>query len=297
MIIYADITFLNNFLMTLAIIWAIASIMELKFTWKHLILGGLVANIYFILVLYLQFLNINIYIYIFIHIFLNISAALLITRVSFPNLSNNRLIKAVGYLYLITFITIGTTISLFYIYGGSPFTAGIQKLLAGILILFLIGNFGWEIFQKYKVPEEFILPVTIYFQNRNVELTGLVDTGNSLTDPITNVPVIVVNIENVLLLFHEEIQRDLLAVEDDYIELMEIFQFYNMEERIRVLPFSDLGQENGLLLGLRPDLIELIYQNKVLKIKRSVIGLSKRKLDIDDEYQALIHPNLIKVHY
>lgn len=293
MIIYADITLLNNFLMTFAIIWAIANIMEIKIQWSRTILGANIGNIYFFIVLYIQQININFFISFIVHIFLNIITAGLIIKVSFPELNKLRYLKAIAYLYLVTFITIGTTISLFYVYGGSPFDKGIQKILAGIIVLVILANTGWKIFQKYKLPEELYLPMAIYYQDKNVKLTGLLDTGNSLVDPISNFPVIVVNLEELLSLFPVGLQRELKISEDLDIDFVDMFQRYNYAHRIRLLPFSDLGQENGLLFGFRPDHIELLYQGENLKIDRCVIAISKRKLDLDDSYQALIHPRLL----
>ncbi len=293
MIIYADVTFINNFLMTLAIIWAVANIMERDYRWFNLLLAALVANIYFFLVLIIQNIDINNFITVFLQILLNITAAIVIIRIAFPKIKKRNLIKAVSYLYLITFITIGTTLSVFYVYGGSPFDAGMQKIIIGMIILFLIGNFGWRYFQKYKTPEEFYLPVKIYYLDIVVNIIGLLDTGNSLTDPFTKAPVIVVNLEDIISLFSEKIQEELWSCGEDYIKAIEVFNSHGLGQRIRILPFSDLGKENGMILGFRPDFIELEYQGRILKVKKCILALSRRRLDVDNEYQALIHPQLI----
>lgn len=291
MIIYADITFINNFLMTVTILWAIAKIMEIKLCWKSLFLGGLVANIYLLLALLLYSLNLGIEI--ILQIILNLFSAFLIIKISFPRLNNPRYVKIVFYFYLVTFITIGTTISLIYMFGGSPLTVTIQKLLIGIIVLLITGNYGWKIFRRYKSPEEFLLPLTIQFRNKSIHLTGLLDTGNSLVDPITHLPVIVVNQEVLLDLFSHQLQEELLNSEKDSIDLIELINENKIPEKIRILPFSDLGQENGMLIGFRPDYIEIVYQQKIIKRKKSIIAISKRKLDYSDEYQALIHPQLL----
>lgn len=293
MIIYVDITLLNNFLMTTAIIWAIAKIMEMKISWARLILGANIANLYLIFAFLLQQIPLHYFISFILHILLNIISALLIVKVSFPDLDKARFIRAVTRLYLITFIAIGTTLSLFYIYGGSPFNTGILKLCIGLIVLFLLGNFGWSIIQKYKLPDELYLAIVIYFQGRELSLTGLLDTGNSLTDPFSNAPVIVAELSALLPLFPEKIQKQILSSANRDFGLIDIFQEYDLAQRIRLLPFSDLGQENGLMLGFRPDLVELFYKNKLLRIEDCVIGISKRVLDHENSYQALIHPKLI----
>ena len=96
-------------------------------------------------------------------------------KVSFPDLDKARFIRAVTRLYLITFIAIGTTLSLFYIYGGSPFNTGILKLYWSYCFIF-IRKFRLGIIQKYKLPDELYLAIVIYFQGRELSLTGLLDT-------------------------------------------------------------------------------------------------------------------------
>lgn len=291
MIIYADITFINNFLMTVAIIWTIAKIMEISFSWKKLISGGLAANIYLFLSLIMYSQKSGPVI--FLQVILNLFSAYIIVKISFPGLNNKGYLKLVFYLYLVSFITIGTTISLIYLSGGSSLTVTVQRLIIGIIILLIIANFGWKIFRRYKAPEEFLLPLTIQFRNKSIHLTGLLDTGNSLTDPVTHLPVVVVDQERLLDLFSDQLREELLNPENDYIDLLQLLSEKRIPEKLRLLPFSDLGRENGILIGFRPDFIEIGYREKNIRRKNSIIAISKRKLDYDDEYQALIHPQLL----
>ncbi|NLJ84462.1 MAG: sigma-E processing peptidase SpoIIGA [Halanaerobiaceae bacterium] len=295
MIIYADITLLNNFFMTIAIIWATANIMEIKYSWFRLFLGANIANLYLLVVFILQQYRFYFFINFILHISLNIITAILILKISFPGLQRTRFIKALGNLYLITFIGMGTTLSIFYVYGDSPFNTGFLKIIIGLLVLYLLGNTGWKIIQRYKLPDEFYLPTVIYCQNKEVSLTGLLDTGNSLSDPISNLPVIIVNLATLIPIFPEEMQAEMMTGEVCEMDLVEVFQKNNLAHRIRLLPFSDLGEEKGLLLGFRPDLVELFYKGELIRVEKCVIGISTRMLDLDNCYQALIHPKLLNV--
>lgn len=281
--------------MTLAIIWAVANILQLNYRWWRLILAAVTGTIYFMVAIITQYMNYIPLINIIAHISLNIITALIMVKVAFKGLCKGKYMKAVIYLYLITFITIGTTLSIFYISGGSPFRAGMQRLLTGIFVLFVLGNLGWRLFQQYTTPEEYYLPVRVFCGKKELNFTGLIDTGNSLTDPLTGAPVIVINKEEVVSLISEDIQKELLDNEDP-LQIMDIFSKSEIGHRIRVLPFSDLGQEHGLLIGVRPDLIELKYRDRTIKIQRGILALSKHRLDEDNHYQALIHPGLININ-
>ncbi|MEJ6950930.1 sigma-E processing peptidase SpoIIGA [Natronospora cellulosivora (SeqCode)] len=293
MIVYADITFINNFLMTFAIIWAVAKILDFDYTMFRLTLAALIASIYLFIVIILQTVSFASILYFLINIVLNLVLSIVIIKVGFIGLSLKQTFKAILYLYMVSFITIGTTIAFFYLIGTTPYRPRIQLLALAIFIIFIIANFGWFLFQKYRKVDEYFLPVKIYFQEKKVELLGLLDTGNSLIDPLSQVPVIIVNKENFVTLFPEVIQKELLS-KDDYMECIDLFNEFDYGSRLRIIPFSDLGKEHGILIGFRPDYIELIYNSESLKTQKCIIALSKRRLDISNEYQALVHPKLIK---
>ncbi|MFW6287997.1 MAG: sigma-E processing peptidase SpoIIGA, partial [bacterium] len=141
--------------------------------------------------------------------------------------------------------------------------------------------------------DQFFIPLSIYYQNNMVNLVGLLDTGNSLTDPFTKVPGIVVNLDDILSLFPLNIREELRKTGEDYIAIIDILNNAGLGDRVRILPFSDLGKENGIIPGFRPDFIELYYKEKTFRRRKCVIAVSRRKLDLNNEYQALIHPQLI----
>jgi len=282
--------------MTLAIIWVVGHLLEYKKRWWRLILSALLGTIYTFIVILLQLWQFPFYLNCFLHLFTNIITALVIVKIAFPDVSRKKYLKGVAYLYLVSFITIGTTLSVFYINGGTPFSASKTFLiLIGLVVLTLLGKVGWRLLQNYLTPEQFYLPVKIYFQDKTVELTGLVDTGNSLNDPLTNAPVLVVNLRDLLPFFPEKYHQEFLDNAGDGLELINTFSKIDLGSRVRVLPFNDLGQEHGILIGFRPDDVELIYQDKAIRTDRIILALSRYQLDQENEYQALVHPQIIKL--
>jgi stage II sporulation protein GA (sporulation sigma-E factor processing peptidase) len=292
MIIYADITFFNNFLMTLAIIWAVGHLLELKCCWRRLVLSAITGTIYTFVVLFIQYFIPTGFLKYILQVSLNLLTALLMIKIAFAGSGKHNFWKEVAYLYLVSFITIGTTLSIFYIYGGSPFKSGI---FYGLFVIIIIGKYGWRFFQSYITPEQFYLPVEVFFNRRSVCLTGLVDTGNNLSDPLTGVPVIIISIHDITGLFKEELQKELSDWQGDEMVLINLFNNHGLGNRVRLLPYSSLGQEQGILVGLRPDLIKITYQDKVIETDRIIMGLNRNQLDEKGEYQLLIHPRTIKL--
>jgi len=151
MIIYIDVLFINNLLMTLAIIWAVGHLLEYKIKWFRLILASLIGTVYSIIFFYCYNLNWPAWIIYIWYIAINIITALFMIRVAFGKMSRIKLFKSVIYLYLVSFITIGTTMSIFYINGGSPFNSKSEYtfIILGFIILIIIAKYGYGIFQRY----------------------------------------------------------------------------------------------------------------------------------------------------
>lgn len=62
-----------------------------------------------------------------------------------------------------------------------------------ILISFIIILIYTKIAKKYKKDIRFNYEVILYLNNKKINLTGYLDSGNSLKDPYFNKPIIIVN--------------------------------------------------------------------------------------------------------
>ncbi len=130
----------------------------------------------------------------------------------------------------------------------------------------------------------------IYYKNEQTKVNALVDTGNSLHEPITNNPVIVTEFnalrdilpESVRLIFYENRENDLQSIT----KLM-------AEERMKMIPFSSLGRQNGMLIGFKPDKIRILGENET-EIYNAVIGIYNFKLSKDGVYNALLSPDIFE---
>lgn len=110
--------------------------------------------------------------------------------------------------------------------------------ITGLCILGFRGKAGVQRF----------VPVTISCGERTADLTALVDTGNTLRDPVSGKPVLVV----------DEIVAGKLStltraqLRDPITTLSQCPGF-----GYRLIPYSAVGNPGGLLLGLRPDSLRL----------------------------------------
>lgn len=93
--------------------------------------------------------------------------------------------------------------------------------------------------------------VRLTLGGRSVELTALRDTGNTLTDPVSGVPVLVAEGARLLpLLPPGTLEPRELA---DPVDCLEKLRDGPLAGRARLLPYRAVGVERGLLLALRPD--------------------------------------------
>ena len=91
---------------------------------------------------------------------------------------------------------------------------------------------------------------------RSVQLTALVDTGNTLTDPVSGRPAVVAEGESLAPLFpreHRPTSADLLDPAGGMARLGR----GPWRGRLRLLPYRSVGVERGLLLAVRADSLEL----------------------------------------
>ena len=93
--------------------------------------------------------------------------------------------------------------------------------------------------------------VRLALDGRSVELTALRDTGNTLTDPVAGIPVLVA--EGALLLPLLPPGTLMAGELADPVACMERLQDGPLAGRVRLLPYRAVGVERGLLLALRPD--------------------------------------------
>ncbi|SBW05047.1 Sigma-E processing peptidase SpoIIGA [uncultured Eubacteriales bacterium] len=105
---------------------------------------------------------------------------------------------------------------------------------------------------RHTGPSRELMPAVLTLGGKKVALTALVDTGNTLTDPVTNRPVMVAEGEKLVRLFPD---GEAPAMEDlrDPVAGLERLSNGNSRGRYRLLPYQAVGVECGLLLALRLD--------------------------------------------
>lgn len=129
-----------------------------------------------------------------------------------------------------------------------------------------------------------VIEAKVTFLSREVAFTALVDTGNTLVDPLSNAPVLVVEYETIRAV----LPNDLSAVLTKRVlrsapDAMELAGALGYGRYFSLVPFHAVGVECGMLLGLRADRAEL----DGVKKNGMVIAISPNKLSDGAGYTAL----------
>lgn len=126
-------------------------------------------------------------------------------------------------------------------------------------------------------------PAVISWGDRTVALTALVDTGNTLTDPVTNRPVMVAEGEKLSGLFPSGSAPDTETLRDP-VAALERLSVGAERGRYRLLPYQAVGVDCGLLLALRADRVRVGDED----YGGILVALSPTRLSDGGGYSALI---------
>jgi stage II sporulation protein GA (sporulation sigma-E factor processing peptidase) len=117
----------------------------------------------------------------------------------------------------------------------------------------------------------------------------MIDTGNMLKEPITGNSVIVVERNSLYDVIPKEILNNIEDILGGNFEKIpdEIKEQYI--PKLKIIPFSSLGKENGMIIGLKAEKVEIINNDDTHEERKNIIvGIYNKSLTKRGEYNALI---------
>jgi len=298
--IYLDMVFLINFTMDFFILWAAARLGRLGTTFKRLILGAAVGAAYAIMIFF-PLLN-------FINTFLvKFLCSLIMVLVAYCPNNFRQFLKSAAYFYLVSFVMGGAVLGSMYLFEGSPnyietwngivvnaINFKSAWLLVGLAIAIILGLWGASYIRRNLQQGPWLVKVQINFSDIFIEADALVDTGNQLTDPISKEPVMVIEhkkLKDVLpvKLINMLDNKDLPPLDQQINTLTDSY----WSTKVRLIPFASLGNQNGMLIGLKPDEVRIKDGDKVYSNSKAIVAVYSRRLYTQGTYQALVHPDML----
>ena len=271
MTIYLDIIFLENTLMNYIILYATGFVQKRKMKNFKLILSSALGALYAIV----SYTNI---IPIYSAPFMKILLSVIMIYIAFSNENIKQIIKNLLLFYLASFVIGGCALAMLYLI--SPQSVSFQNgvlvgtypmkvtLVSGI-IGFLIIQCSFSLNKRQMKIKDMLCDLEIVVKGEKVKLKGYIDSGNTLKDPLSNKPVIIVE----KAIMEKIIDTDNLLGGDEKLKL-------------RLIPFKSIGKQNGMLVGIRPEYVVIKYNENIVKTKNVIIGIYDKK--ISKSYSALI---------
>ena len=283
--VYIDIIFLENLFMNFIILFATQTILKSNIKIIMTFIASILGGIYAIL-MYMSEIRI------YSNICLKIILSLAMVEIAFNPKSIKSFFKYLVIFYLTSFTFGGVAFALIYFVspenvvfnnGRLVGTYPIKMILLGGILGFIIIVSSFKNIKKKISKTDMLCNIKITIENKSKSLISIVDTGNFLKDPISKAPVIVVNSQSLTGILPGEILDNIKDIING--ANVNIGQYI---KKIRIIPFSSLGKENGLLLGIKSDISVINYQDNVIIIKDAIIGIYPGILNKENKYQALV---------
>lgn len=293
--IYIDIIFLENLIMNSIIIYATSIILKVKAKTMRVIIASSIGSIYAI-ILYIT--NMKLYTSLISKLILSI----VMVYIAFNPQSAKKMCKQVLIFYLTSFVFGGVSLYLIYVIKPQDILMkngmyvgqyALKVIMLGAIVAFIVIKISLKFIKTKFNPKDIYCKIRLKLDGRQVETNAMIDTGNFVKEPITNTPVVIV--ESTLL--EEILPKEIL----NNLEKILIGDFENIPEEIqlkyiskfRCIPFKSLGKQNGMLVGIKADGIEIETEEDSKKTDNVIIGIYDKSLTQRGEYRALVGVDVV----
>lgn len=302
--LYGEVILFVNLVMNYAILWLTSKFANITIAKKRLFAGSMVGALY-ALAMFLPDIG---YLYSTIG---KLLFSVFILVVTFAPVKTKKFLIVLGYFYLVSFSLIGIAVGISYFINSSPDVAMAYNKVLEILNLYFwyalimtiltgifVGKFVPALLKKKIVRNFFKVPLSIDFGGKTVKIEALIDTGNNLRDPLSQMPVIIVEYSALEKILPNGIKQAFAGGGEPVIEeILGALEDAEWIRRIRLIPFNSLGKHNGMLIAFRPDQVEINNGNEMIKTRNIVIGIHHRQLCHEGSYRALLNPDILQAAF
>lgn len=300
MIIYIDMIWLLNFIVDTILLFLTAFILKRRWKLYRIIFGALLGSS---IVLFAISPNAEL----MTHPVMKMLLSICIILTSFGYIKLHLFLKTLGIFYFATFVVGGGIVGLHYFFQssfiledgkimsistgfGDPISWGFVCVMIPIMIYFSKKQIDHIEIRKIKFDE--MISVEIQLENRNIVVNGFVDSGNSLCDPLTQKPVMILDISKNSNFIPDWIYNK--SKRDDNFVFSKEEQKLPYFDRIRLIPYQVVGRKNQILIALKPDYIKLTLSSNEVIFSNALLGLSHTNLSTENEFDCLLNPKMLQ---
>lgn len=148
--------------------------------------------------------------------------------------------------------------------------SGFWEVLMSAVILCVLCFLGFNT----KNGNPILVPVEITHRNQTVNMTALLDTGNTLIDPVSGHPVLVADACTAW---------KLLGLDQDALNAPVETISRGIYTGLRLIPYCAIGQPAGMLLGLKVDKLRINGEEA-----QRIVAFAPQRIGQGKDYEALI---------
>lgn len=297
MTVYLDVILIENLCMNYIILFATGYIMKIKMKQLRIIISSLIGGIYAIV----SYINIiPIYSTLIAKIILSVS----MIYIAYIPKNIKLCLKELLLFYVVSFVFGGCAFALLYIIkpqnilmknGVYIGTYPIKVAIIGGLVGFILTYLAFKLIKGKITNKSVIYEVTIFFKDKQENVTAMLDTGNLLKDPISQMPVIIVQKDKLSKIIPKNIIDNLENIlgGDENLQITET-ERNEYFSKLKIIPFKSIGKQNGMLIGLKIDKIQIDINDNIEEIKNVIVGIYNGKFSRNERYSALIGLDIIE---
>ncbi len=284
--IYVDVLFLLNMMIDYIVLSSSAIISGRETVRLRMLAASATGALYSVIIFFPQLELLNVIIF-------KLIISVIIVLIAFRFINIYAFVKIFVIYYIINLIYGGGMYAFYHFTSmGSRMNASngvyyIDLPLWAVIILTFIFYFLIKIFTKItssRSVKQQIRKLDIYFSDTHATVNALFDTGNTLYDPISLLPVMLVEEQALKGKISETLLREVRKNNTDDLPLMHQL---HPELKLRVVPFKDITGNKSFVYAFKPD--KIIDCQKNTEISKLLVGIVATKLSADDSFNALLH--------
>lgn len=293
--IYIDVIFLENLIMNTIILYATSIIIKIKPKTIRVVGAATIGSIY-VIISYITGMKI------YASIISKIVLSIIMVYIAFNPQSIKKMWKQLAIFYLTSFVFGGVALYLIYFIKPQDIVlkngmfAGqyvLKVIMLGAIVAFVVIKISLKIIKTKINPKDMYCKIKLKLNGKTIETKAMIDTGNLVKEPITNTPVVIVESTLLYDVLPKEILNNLEKIlGGDFSEIPEQVQ-QEYIAKLRCIPFTSLGKQNGMLVGIKADEIEIETEEEKKISKNVIIGIYDKSLTKMGEYRALVGVELI----
>ena len=286
-VIYVDVLISVNLIVNYFILLATSKFLRFTVRRRNIILASILAS-FFSLYIFVPEINI------FISLIIKFAISLFIVATAFGIKNKRRLLKAIACFYSSSFGFCGIIFGLWYLVSADNLIVknGIVYIDISPTFLLLATVLSYIVIRVTNLitgrqnPKNLFCNIELENDNKVSQIRAKIDTGNTLKEPFSDVPVIVAE--------YKYIRNVVPDSFTDFLNKPHVLTSNNLyiKNNFRIIPYKVVSSE-GVLPAFKPDKVTITSNGSKLEKEAYVAVCSAGNLCC--EFEALINPELIEL--